>query len=513
MKYLLLFLSLICSLYLTAQENTGLLCGDGIDNDGDGLIDCEDGDCLGLQNDGCATCTDGISFADELLEYQSGCTIEHPNPEGALGVANFNGNNYDERVFLGHGGIIRLGFTNNVLTNGGTPADDLFVFEVGFDTEGCSIALRPTNDFTIAELTSNGFTDPDNDGYYILGGIGGSTAGFDIDGVLPGYAPGELQFDAITLIDDDDGFCGSASTPGADIDAVCALSSIFLDCNGVLNGTFVEDDCGECLDPADPSFNTSCADCAGVPNGTAIIDECGDCLSPSDPLFNAECTDCAGELFGTAVLDDCGVCRQPDDPEFNSTCLDCNEVVNGTAMIDECGECLEPTDPAFNASCADCAGTPNGLAVLDLCGDCYEPTDTLFNAACTDCKGVLLGPAVLDDCGICLRPDDPIFNRSCATPEFFVPNAFSPNNDGVNDRLRGYRGFGSPTVSITCQVFDRWGGLVFSSNFASFQDNSGWWNGLINGQVAPVGVYIYSIVVELENGETVKLGGDALVIR
>ena len=422
MKYCLLVCSLLCALSVSAQENTGLLCADGIDNDGDGLIDCEDGDCFDLENTGCETCTEGISFADEVIEYVSGCPLADPDPTGALGVADFKKFVTDEslRVFLGLGGHLKLGFTNNILTNSGTPANDLFVFEVGDLVEACDIEVRPANASTTAELLAQGITDPDNDGFYPVGSIGGSTAGLDLDAALPGYAPGVLQFDAVMIIDDPSGSCNNATTPGADIDAVCALSSIFLDCNSVLNGT--------------------------------------------------------------AVLDQCGVCLEPDDPEFN-------------------------------ASCADCAGTPNGAAIIDDCGDCFEPTDSLFNAACTDCNGVFLGPALLDDCGICLLPTDPTFSRGCLTPDFFVPNAFSPNDDGINDRLRAFRGFGSPTVSVQFQVFGRWGELVYAADFTDFDQPQVWWDGRIGDVPAPIGVYVYALEVILENGETAKLGGDVLLIR
>ena len=42
MRYLSIFLLLILSVGLCAQENNALSCADGIDNDRDGLIDCDD---------------------------------------------------------------------------------------------------------------------------------------------------------------------------------------------------------------------------------------------------------------------------------------------------------------------------------------------------------------------------------------------------------------------------------------------------------------------------------------
>ncbi|MFZ6052255.1 T9SS type B sorting domain-containing protein [Halocola ammonii] len=399
---------------LIAQENNAILCSDGIDNDNDGLVDCEDPGCINLSDDGCSLCGDGSSFADVVFEYSSGCPFSDPLPQGALGVADYNFEPGDNPtfVFLGEGGFIKLGFTNNVLSNSGDNQDDLWVFEIGAIVESIDIALRPLDNFTETQLQNSGISDANSDGYYEVGTLGGATSSFDIDLAIPGYTAGELKFDAIEIKDVLDGDCSTA-TSGADIDAVCALFSIPSDCAGVPNGTAVIDDCGECLEPNDPNFNQSCADCAGVPNGAAVFDDCGECLEPNDPNFNQSCADCDGVPNGTAVIDDCGECLEPDDPDFNESCVDCDGVPNGTAIIDDCGECLEPNDPNFNQSCVDCAGVPNGLAVIDDCGQCLEPIDPDFNQSCADCAGIPNGSAVIDDCGECLEPNDPNFNQLC----------------------------------------------------------------------------------------------------
>jgi len=76
------------------------------------------------------------------------------------------------------------------------------------------------------------------------------------------------------------------------------------------------------------------------------------------------------------------------------------------------------------------------------------------------------------------------FDDNC--PEiFYIPNAFSPNNDGVNDRFR------ITAENITVQRFDvynRWGQLVFSS-----PDAIEGWDGTKNGVLQPMGVYLYML--------------------
>ena len=64
------------------------------------------------------------------------------------------------------------------------------------------------------------------DGYYDFGSIQGSTRALDIDDFLTqAYAGGTLQFTSVKLTDVPE-TCGSEDSPGADIDAVCALTSI-----------------------------------------------------------------------------------------------------------------------------------------------------------------------------------------------------------------------------------------------------------------------------------------------
>ncbi|MCZ4407707.1 T9SS type A sorting domain-containing protein [Cryomorphaceae bacterium 1068] len=206
-------------------ESTTLLCSDGIDNDGDGFVDCDDPECQEINNNlGCLTCFgDGLSFADEVLDYENTCSSNgQTDPDLALGVPDFvsGANNY---VSLGRGSIT-LGFTNNTLINSGNSDPDLFVFEIGSAVEGSTIELRPLNAETENILIAQGVPDADGDGFYDLGSIGGSTASVDIDVLIGDLGFNSVQFDAIQITDLP-GSC-SGSTPGADIDAVCALSSL-----------------------------------------------------------------------------------------------------------------------------------------------------------------------------------------------------------------------------------------------------------------------------------------------
>ncbi len=225
LRFLMLLLWIL-PIGMMAQENTALTCADGIDNDGDGMIDCDDGDCATLSNDGCSTCLeDGLSFADYVISYNPICpNIEAENlvPEFALGASDWSTTAND--VSLGEGGSISLGFSNNLVVNSGNNAPDVWVFEVGPQVEASTLELRPVNDSTINILIAEGIEDSDNNGFYDFGSISGSTASLDIDSKLANVYPfASLKFDAIKITDIPGNCVGN--TPGADIDAVCALSS------------------------------------------------------------------------------------------------------------------------------------------------------------------------------------------------------------------------------------------------------------------------------------------------
>jgi gliding motility-associated-like protein len=76
--------------------------------------------------------------------------------------------------------------------------------------------------------------------------------------------------------------------------------------------------------------------------------------------------------------------------------------------------------------------------------------------------------------------------------EIYVPNAFSPNGDGVND-VFVMKWDGLSIVDFRLSIFDRWGGEVFSGEGISTG-----WDGKKNGKDCPGGVYVYKIVFEVD---------------
>ncbi len=67
-----------------------------------------------------------------------------------------------------------------------------------------------------------------------------------------------------------------------------------------------------------------------------------------------------------------------------------------------------------------------------------------------------------------------------------VPNAFTPNNDGLNDYFHPHNAL--KTDNYEFRVYNRWGQLVFFSR--NWQEK---WDGTINGTKQPTGVYVWML--------------------
>jgi gliding motility-associated-like protein len=87
-----------------------------------------------------------------------------------------------------------------------------------------------------------------------------------------------------------------------------------------------------------------------------------------------------------------------------------------------------------------------------------------------------------------------------------VPNAFTPNNDGLNDFLYPLNAYKATHLSF--KVFDRWGRLVFET-----RDWTKKWDGKFNGVPQAAGVYVWMLTYTDEKRKQVFLKGTVALIR
>lgn len=90
--------------------------------------------------------------------------------------------------------------------------------------------------------------------------------------------------------------------------------------------------------------------------------------------------------------------------------------------------------------------------------------------------------------------------------DIWMPNAFSPNGDGLNDVFKP-EAKGHPTEYVM-QIYNRWGATVFTS----YNIGKGW-DGLINGQPAEVADYHYRITGKCVSGTPINRKGNCTLVR
>ena len=90
----------------------------------------------------------------------------------------------------------------------------------------------------------------------------------------------------------------------------------------------------------------------------------------------------------------------------------------------------------------------------------------------------------------------------CCAP--YVPNAFSPNADNINDEYKVVGAFDDYEINIA----DRWGKIVFTGTNALIG-----WDGKYKSEELPVGTYFFFLKYKCAGSETILLKGDILLIR
>ena len=110
----------------------------------------------------------------------------------------------------------------------------------------------------------------------------------------------------------------------------------------------------------------------------------------------------------------------------------------------------------------------------------------------------------------CMAKDQ--FTISVSLPDIFIPNIFSPNHDGVNDR---FVLSGSELVDQVnfIRIYNRWGIQVYEGTALDINDDEIGWDGTFRGKEAAQGVYAYFIEVQLYGGKKETYRGSVTLLR
>ena len=93
----------------------------------------------------------------------------------------------------------------------------------------------------------------------------------------------------------------------------------------------------------------------------------------------------------------------------------------------------------------------------------------------------------------------------CDEPFIFIPNAFSPNDDGENDILYVR---GEMIEEMQLSIYNRWGELVFNSTSI----NHGW-NGIYQDKKVDPAVFVYHLRATCVNKEVFEKKGNITVVK
>ena len=97
----------------------------------------------------------------------------------------------------------------------------------------------------------------------------------------------------------------------------------------------------------------------------------------------------------------------------------------------------------------------------------------------------------------CTHSDSVLISvEACET--LWIPNSFSPNSDGRNEV---FKAIGNDIGVYSLEIYDRWGQRIFSTS-----DPEQGWDGTINGEKAPSGVYVWRIEVYNTQGKRMRSG-------
>ena len=137
---------------------------------------------------------------------------------------------------------------------------------------------------------------------------------------------------------------------------------------------------------------------------------------------------------------------------------------------------------------------------------------------CLDCENPVVTPlettiytVMVADTNGCTATDE-IEISVDKSRDVFIPNAFSPNGDAVNDIFMIYSNQGVAQVR-SFRIFDRWGEQMFEATNFSPNDPLFGWNGTFKGKTLNPAVFVYFAEVEFVDGVVLMYKGDVTLIK
>ncbi len=152
----------------------------------------------------------------------------------------------------------------------------------------------------------------------------------------------------------------------------------------------------------------------------------------------------------------------------------------------------------------------------------WSPIDSGFNfSGCNDpnlCSNPFVSPRGTTLFTVAAMNSDSCFAYDTVTiyvehePHHFIPTAFTPNHDGLNDRFE-FDILGATNIEIS--VFERWGSRVYYN--AAQQNGIGiagnGWDGTKDGKLMPYDTYVYQMKVTYFDGVVKDISGTVAIMK
>lgn len=194
----------------------------------------------------------------------------------------------------------------------------------------------------------------------------------------------------------------------------------------------------------------------------------------------------------------------------NANCVNNNPATSNTIFITVNPTLVITVDPDTLTTCWTMPVALNASGA-----DTYSWSPDL-HLSCLDCPNPLADPSdttlytVTGTSGSCTGTATVLVNIKC--PDVFVPSAFTPNGDNVNQFFKVEFPIGFVVTDFTLMVFDRWGQMVFHTN-----DQNEGWDGTFNGKPFSTGVFVWMFRGKDRDGRSVSVNrtnsGDVTLIR
>lgn len=145
----------------------------------------------------------------------------------------------------------------------------------------------------------------------------------------------------------------------------------------------------------------------------------------------------------------------------------------------------------------------------------WQPADGLVCASCYLTQHVIHGNAsyvvvVSNELG-CSATDTINIIAACKGAQIYLPNTFTPNADGQNDRFYPHGPAMVPVYSF--MIYDRWGEKIFATSNISMNNPASGWDGTLNNKPLHPDTYVYVMEIGCEVDKRIVLTGDISLIR